>query len=100
MGLAQELQGFKLWKAAGRSDPILVGFAGEEHLLECSPGLGTGILGGQSLAACPAPSGATGGAFASLPTFQGGGFKGWFSAFQGCRMNVAICVPWRRGGGS
>lgn len=35
---------------------------------ECSPALTRGDVGGQSLAACPAPSGARDGAFPSLPT--------------------------------
>lgn len=64
-GLAWELQG--VLSAGAGVIPSWWDFWGREFSNFLPPVLSRGILGGHSLAACPAPSGARDGAFASLP---------------------------------
>lgn len=59
---------------------------------ECSPALTGGDVGGQSLAAHPAPSGARDAVLPSIFFFPP------HLGFHGCQMNTAIRVSWRRGG--
>lgn len=72
MGLAQEIQrDFELWRAVGRSDPVLTGFVWEGNVLQCLP---EAMWVGRAWLPAPLPQGLRMECFPLFPP--------WFSRLQ------------------